>query len=55
MLTPRVPCDFFEQAVASALRAFEVKGKEARRIVTAELPSPVAVEGVLQEAAAKRE
>ncbi|MNV28082.1 hypothetical protein D3C71_1192590 [compost metagenome] len=45
MRTPAVLRDFFEQAVASALLAFEVKGKEARRIVTAKLPSPVAVEG----------
>ncbi|WP_431121819.1 TetR/AcrR family transcriptional regulator [Variovorax paradoxus] len=47
MLPTRSPKDFTEQAVASALRALGVEGKDAVRIATLELPVPEPLEGGL--------
>jgi len=47
MLSMRSPKDFAEQAVASALRALGVEGKDAVRIATMELPVPKPLESGL--------
>jgi len=47
MLAVRSPKDFAEQAVASALRALGVEGKDAVRIATMELPVPKPLESGL--------